>query len=503
MKRLAFFFQYADWRIAILLFFLFLFTFVHFKVAVVNVNCLSRLFLCLSVLESGTMKIDRYEQFTTDKGFHRGHYFSDKAPGTSLLAWPIVAAGYYALRSIGINDFTTPQEHSDWDLPMPNRNLEIMLLVASLPISFVCALAVAFFYLLGIRVGASRRVALVGALLFGVGTPYWVWATILFGHSLAAAFLLLGLYGGISLMDAASKPEVDSRGETFLWTGVGFLLSCAVLIEYPCAAASVMIGVFFLSMFFFQRKSFGEISKKTACLLAGATPIVLFFLSYNTLCFGGPLTIGYEGVYEKYPEMMEGFFGIRLPDPTVVWKTSFSPERGLFWYSPFLILSPILALHNIYRNKYRELNLLALAVFLFFFFLNASYAYWHHSSIPCRHSTPGLPFAVIPFLFREDESRWLSASVNTLIFLTLFVRLAAFFTPLLGDFSPDQWDLLPFVRLMFRGAGFNLPTLAGLPYGLSVVVVICVWSLFGLLICRELRSKIEEEKISNFRSTAH
>src|SRR4051812_34076110 len=55
-------------------------------------NQYSRLDVARAVVEHGTLRIDRYASNTGDKAFHRGHYYSDKAPGQPVLGVAAVAA---------------------------------------------------------------------------------------------------------------------------------------------------------------------------------------------------------------------------------------------------------------------------------------------------------------------------------------------------------------------------------------------------------------------------
>src|SRR4051812_40886065 len=54
-------------------------------------NQLSRALPLLSVVEEGTLRIDTRHELTGDKAVIDGHYYSDKAPGTTLLALPVYA----------------------------------------------------------------------------------------------------------------------------------------------------------------------------------------------------------------------------------------------------------------------------------------------------------------------------------------------------------------------------------------------------------------------------
>src|SRR5689334_14222237 len=69
-----------------------------------SVNVASRLALTLSIERAGTVTIDDLADVTSDKAKLSGHYYSDKAPGMSLLALPAVTAADRLLSWIGMDD---------------------------------------------------------------------------------------------------------------------------------------------------------------------------------------------------------------------------------------------------------------------------------------------------------------------------------------------------------------------------------------------------------------
>src|SRR5919202_2991899 len=54
-------------------------------------NEYSRYDMVLALVDHHTTQIDRYHENTGDEAFFNGHYYSDKAPGSSLLAVPTYA----------------------------------------------------------------------------------------------------------------------------------------------------------------------------------------------------------------------------------------------------------------------------------------------------------------------------------------------------------------------------------------------------------------------------
>src|SRR5687768_17164455 len=61
----------------------------------------SRFALTRAIVEDGSVAIDRFHETTGDKAYRDGHYYCDKAPGTSWLAVPAYALVYAVRRPTG------------------------------------------------------------------------------------------------------------------------------------------------------------------------------------------------------------------------------------------------------------------------------------------------------------------------------------------------------------------------------------------------------------------
>src|SRR5258708_7519422 len=61
----------------------------------------SRFALVRAILERHTLRIDDYQAHTGDRALWQGHYYSDKAPGASLVALAPVAVARGLSRAIG------------------------------------------------------------------------------------------------------------------------------------------------------------------------------------------------------------------------------------------------------------------------------------------------------------------------------------------------------------------------------------------------------------------
>src|SRR3954466_12715067 len=68
----------------------------------------SRFALVRAILERHTLQIDAYQLHTGDRAIWRGHYYSDKAPGASLLALVPVQAARVISRRAGVDPGSFP-----------------------------------------------------------------------------------------------------------------------------------------------------------------------------------------------------------------------------------------------------------------------------------------------------------------------------------------------------------------------------------------------------------
>src|SRR5258708_2896523 len=126
----------------------------------------SRFALVRAILERHTLRIDDYQAHTGDRALWKGHYYSDKAPGASLVALiPVDLA-----RASGLLLGVAPESEGGitW-------SSYIAALAASAIFTVLAALSVLW---LSLRWGFSSRAALFAATGYAVTTPAWCYATL-------------------------------------------------------------------------------------------------------------------------------------------------------------------------------------------------------------------------------------------------------------------------------------------------------------------------------------
>ncbi len=352
-------------------------------------NVSSRLNLTYALAEYGTFRIDPYHHNTGDKVFFRGHYYSDKAPGLSLLAVP----GYLFFKRAGVE---SERYMRYW----------LTLLTVGLP----SALAAAVFYgLTGIFGDLSPRTRLAAALAYSLGTLAFPFSTVFYGHQAAAAF-------GLAAFFILARLRRSPRPEPFpLLFFSGFLAGYAFLADFPAGIILVLTAIYAASIL---RRRVGIFF----WLLGAALPIG-FLLFYNNACFGSPFTSSYS-LHQTYSHSA-GFLGITLPRIEVLWGITFSPYRGLFFQSPVLLFA-LPGFYLFFRHPgTRTECLVCLLAVLGFFFFNAGYEYWDGvGSTGARFMIPALPFLALA-LARPARKWPLRFAVLALISVVFMLVVAA------------------------------------------------------------------------------
>ncbi len=349
-------------------------------------NASSRLDLVYSLAEYGTFRIDPYHHNTGDKVFFGGYYYSDKAPGPSLLAVPF----YFCLKWAGV---ATEQQ----------MRYGLTLLVIGLPSA---AAALLFYGLVGMLGGVKTGVRLLVTLAYALGTLAFPFSTVFYGHQLAAALLIAAFYLLLKIKKGRTSPH------RALFCLSGFLAGWAYLSDYPAALLLVFLGIYSAAI---RKKNF------SFCFwLLGAAVPVAFSLYYNHRCFGSFLATSYS-FHQTYSHYA-GLLGIGRPKLAALWGITFSPYRGVFYQAPFLLAAfPGFYLFS-RRKDLRAEFFLCLAAVLAFFLFNAGYAYWDGvGSVGARFLIPVLPFLVLSIV--GAAKRW-PASVLALVLLSFAFMLA-------------------------------------------------------------------------------
>ena len=312
----------------------------------VSAQDVSRLCLARSLVE-GRVAISPCVGQAFDRAEFGGRLFSDKAPGMSILAVPVVEAVDLPTAS----RWRTSRDLGVWVVRVLTSGVAFVLL----------AFAVG-----RVSEGLVPDTGGVVLVTFALGTIEGALAATTFGHVVAGA-LCFGSF-------------------LFAWRDrhvlAGLLGGLALLVEYQTAIAVAVLA------FYAARSGWTSLLRYAA----GVVPGCLLIAVYDWTAFGSPFHLSYRYIANKYAvEQSQGLFGISVPR----WHSTeqvLVGDRGLLIVSPVVIVA-IIGLVLLARDRLAEA---ATCAAIFFGFLLLSVGYF----LPYGGVSPGPRFLVpaIPFL---------------------------------------------------------------------------------------------------------
>ncbi|MGI8905313.1 MAG: hypothetical protein ACR2IE_02350 [Candidatus Sumerlaeaceae bacterium] len=360
-------------------------------------NANSRLALTFALVERHTTQIDDYWNRpgteTWDAAVYKGHYYSDKIIGVSLLGVP----AYVLTRAV--------EDLLDASLTTEQKRYWVTILAIALPgaLSAVLLFRLLLLYQIRFAGGETLTAPFLIAVSLHLGTLLFSYSTLFMSYLPAHAFFVAALYVFERWLardgSRAARPNI-APVVTF---ACGLLCGFAVLCEYLYAITG---GLFALYVLIKSRRR-----RNYVFFVLGAVLGVSPFLVYTYTIFGRP-AVPYQ--YHMVPgfraAMAEGLMGATKPRFSVLVLLSFHPFRGLFVHSPMLLLGVAGALAMLRDRRLRPLSLLILSsVVVVFLYNSAYYMWWGGWSFSPRHLAPALPLFAIGMVYgwRYAAVRWL------------------------------------------------------------------------------------------------
>jgi len=443
-------------------------------------NELCRLWQTRALVEYGSLDINQTLRDygpVGDLSVKDGRYFPSKAPLLSFAAVPI----YWALRAWGGGGrFAVPEV--PW------------VFWSRLFITVLPTLVMLIFLRRFLATYLSDRWADVAVAAYAVGTLAFGYSLLFISHQTTSVLLFGCFYALWRCGRGDWKPSGYAVAGAFAGAAIcceyTSALTLAPLVAYGALEVMGAGGTGWQSRF-------ARLKLPLVLATLGAAPFIAALMLYHQACFGGPFQTGYKYLNDPGYQgwHVGGFLGIRLPDPRAFALSFFSPLRGLFVLSPFLLLA-IPGLAMLWRAGNRPpaaadradveapprslFWLSALALLAHAYFTSSfSYESWGWTSGP-RHMTPLVPYLLLPAAW-VWQSLWRQARASSRLALSAAIGLCVSsiaMTGLVGlvDYIPDSvsTSLFGLVWPLYRDGYLPPTTLAflGIPNPWSGAVAI-------------------------------
>lgn len=445
-----------------------------------------------------------------DISVHEGRVYSGVGPGASVVAAPFYLVLEPVLARFGDGvianrRFLSYYERNRREMrrPATGRLKDVYLMQILLAWLVAAPLLASLVVRLQARLvahGLARPHATAIALAFGLGSMALCYSST---YSRPALAYGLAWHAVLLLLPAPGTPG-PGRGACL---AAGTLLGAVVGIDYASALLLLLALLFLLPP-----------------LPARARPLVVLPLMallgltalYHQAAFGSPFLTPYHFRFWFTPELLarQGLdlsafrenpaVGLHAPHPGVMLRLCFGFFKGLFVYSPVLLLGLTGHLRGIRRPGCRRFHLFSLAVFLGYLAFNSTFAadasdygrlMWGGLSVQWgpRHLYATLPFLAVGLAGLD----WRRAAVRVLVYALLLLSCvqnaagAMFGDAVMSAYAlgPEMRAPLAYVlkRLWLGGPRVPLLDVYGVAAPVQWLVLVALATLSAVVLRRELR----------------
>ena len=302
------------WRWALGMIVAFVYVFPYFP-GIRSANELPRVYLVQAMAADGTFAIDRgVAQWgtTVDVSPHAGHQYSNKAPGSSMLAVP----AYYGLTAVthAVAGRGPTLGEMTWTFRIWTGVIPTLLFL------WLCA-----GFLPRFAPGASaRRLAVVA---YGLGSMAFVYSVLFIAHQLSAVCIGTAWILTVRVLD-------DDRDDRWM-LAAGFAAGAAPLVDYQALFAAVPIAVWATVRLVQTRRGLRPV---VWAVLGAAVPIAIL-LGYHAVCFGSPWKTGYDASETFAFHHQKGFLGLDELRWRAFVGSTVAGDNGLVVFMPAALLA--------------------------------------------------------------------------------------------------------------------------------------------------------------------
>jgi hypothetical protein len=350
-----------------------------------SANELPRAYLVKAMVDNGTFAIDQGVATwgsTADVSPARGHQYSNKAPGSSMLAAP-----FYALAK-AMNGAPPSVATTIWICRFSTGMVPTLLFLLLLE---------TFLRRFTRNEGTVRWVVVSYAL----GSMAMTYSTLFISHQLSAVAIASGWILLMRAVDDNASHNASASSSKFALAGL--LLGAAPLIDYQALFAGVPIAVWLVARLWSWPRA--RALRNLAAAIAGALLPIMVLLAYHRICFGSPWKTGYDASESFAYFHQQGFLGITTLRWQAFWGSTFSGDNGLFTLAPWLLLA-LPGFVVLWRHKHRDVALVSAAVFVIYLLFISSINFWRGGwCLGPRYITVMLPFLLPAVVVAADAAR--------------------------------------------------------------------------------------------------
>ncbi|MCI0414416.1 hypothetical protein L0222_16695 [bacterium] len=413
----------------------------------VSPNELSRLLLTSAIVDDHSISIDEaIKRFgdPQDKASFNGHFYSDKAIGASLSGIP----AFLLLRMFEL---------------LTGLKFSAQMAIYWVRVFTITIPAILFAFVLSRfwrRLKPDSKYIPHFLFLHLFGTIAFTYSSLLVSHYL----LGISLFGSAFFLNQY-RLQQDRPVKCILLSGS--LAGASLLMEFPAAVPVAVICVFAVMTL--------RNVRKVSYFALPIVPFVVLILGYNYLIFSNPWDVTYK--HMTHPEHMthhvEGLAGIGFPKLEALHGLLFSRHHGLFFISPFLLLSVGGFYRMLATETWTLLSKLSICIVLTTILTYSAFYNWIAGwNFGPRYLTPVVPFLSTAVFYYGDELMQKSSLHRTVVAAAgIWSVLCATAGTITFPFPPTNLlDPLFFLNfpLLFHGAtGKNL---AGNPWFFFVLL---------------------------------
>jgi hypothetical protein len=458
VRRLLAFLTRHGWLAAIAAAYLYLFPYFP---QIRSANELPRVYLVKAMADDGTFAIDRHVppgDRNPDISPSGGHKYSNKAPGSSMLAMP----AYAAVRAVA----------GEPSLPV---TFWICRVVAGI-VPAIVFLALLWGFLARFAPDpAIRRLVIIA---YALGSMAMTYSLLFYSHQLGAICVASAWILGLDFVD--QKRGLIAMG------AAGALAGAAALVDYQAVFAAVPVAIYLVVRMWHW--PWREHVRALVIATVGAAIPIAILLAYHDASFGSPFRTGYDASTAWAGYHQQGFLGITELRGEAFWGSLFRRDNGLFALAPWFLLA--LPGGVVLARRQLGIAIVCGSVFVLYVLFISSINFWRGGwGVGPRYITAMLPF-LLPLVAVQLEAlrgkpRLLGAACGTIVVGIVIYTLSSATFPYWPDSIAHPLYEVTFRLLTDLLVAPNLASAFGLTGVLGIFPFLALaWGVAGWAIVR-------------------